>query len=72
MFNSTRFGKGANVKKTIQAENVCCFYIRNFPRTLRQHFAAMCALAGKTMKERLTEIVRDDVKRYHESKNKGA
>jgi len=39
-------------------ENCVSFFIRSFPRTLRDHFKAYCALRGVTMNDKLIDLVR--------------
>lgn len=38
-------------------------FLRNIPRGVRDHFKAWCAKRGVTMKEKLTDLMRDTIKK---------
>ena len=37
-------------------------FLRDIPRGVRDHFKAWCAKRGVTMKEKLTDLMRDTIK----------
>jgi hypothetical protein len=48
-------------KPKLPKEETCHLNLKNIPRTLRDHFKARCALRRVTVRDRLIQMMREDV-----------